>query len=101
MRRLAPGRWIDVAAGRVAARKTHYDELVLRGPGYSGARFVKVEHGVAAAETQLPRQMAPGTWTIAIIDSSKVRISHHRVRGRTQVRIATFKITAAHRRHHR
>jgi hypothetical protein len=97
--KLAPGHSIDIATARLTPSKPHYAELVLIGPGYSGARFVRVRQGLAAADVQLPKHMTPGPWTIAILDYSRLRLSPHRIGSGAQVRIATFNVAAVHKRH--
>jgi hypothetical protein len=97
---LSPGRWIEVAAGKLTQRAPHDVEIVLSGPGYLAQRIVRANDGVAAAEIQLPMAMRPGTWTLAIVDESGVRLSRHHRAGRLQMRLTSFtvKANATHKR---
>ena len=98
--KLGPGQWIDVAGGRFSSHARHDDEIILSGPGYLGQRLVRASHGIAAANIKLPNHMASGTWTLAIVDESGVGISHHRLRGRTQVRLTSFVVSTAGKHRH-
>jgi hypothetical protein len=69
-------------------------QLMLIGPAYQAARMLTVVHGTAGAIVRLPQRMAPGTWTISVIDRAGVSLTPagNGLQGFAQIRMGVFKI---------
>jgi hypothetical protein len=87
---LGPGRWVVVAGGKLPSKPPHHALLVLSGPGYYGTRAVRVRDGVAAADLQLPRDMAPGAWTLALVDGAGLSVAGQHRSGDLSMRLTSF-----------
>jgi hypothetical protein len=99
--RFAPGQWVLVAGGRLRSSKPHRVLLTLAGPGFLGTRLVQEKGGVAAVDFRLPATMAPGGWTLAIMDEAGLRPAHHRIGGKLEMRLTSFTIAARNKHHKR